>query len=148
MPNKVYSLALTNRLSWWQFFFNVKPWLLYDIVDKISKITKCNNFIMTIKILIKLRKMKKWNYISFWKRYIDCSKYFYAYKMIHNSSVQCPSNFNVKSWINFYLQNYKSDNEEKEESGHLALMGNNFSLCKNLFFPEKNLTVQLTCLLP
>lgn len=68
--------------------------------------------------------------------------------MIHNSSVQCPSNFNVKSRINFYLQNYKSDHEEKEGSGHLALMGNNLSLCKNPFFPEKNLTSQLPCLLP
>lgn len=85
---------------------------------------------------------------SFWKKYVDCSKYFYTYKMIHNSSVQCPSNFNVKSRINFYLQNYKSDREEKEGSGHLALMGNNLSLCKNLFFPEKNLTCQLPCLSP
>lgn len=60
--------------------------------------------------------------------------------MTHNSSVQRPFNFNVKSRINLYLQNDKSGHEEKERSGHLALMGNNFSLCKNLFFSELNLT--------
>lgn len=60
--------------------------------------------------------------------------------MTHNSGVQCPFNFSVKSQINLYLQNYKSEHEKKEGSGHLASMGNSFSLCKNMLFSERNLT--------
>lgn len=61
--------------------------------------------------------------------------------MTHNSGVQCPFNFSVKSQINLYLQNYKSEHEKKEGSGHLASMGNSFSPCKNMLFSERNLTI-------
>ena len=103
---------------------------------------------MSIKILINIFKWIR-SFISFQKIYLNCTYYFHTYKRSHNSRVQCSSDCRCKKLNTFVIyKSHKSEHEEKKVNGHLVLMGNYFSLCKNLFLSDrKNLMIPLVFLL-